>query len=59
MKSRAQVRPVISKAEKLTNDWREKVKAEKVRLNRSGLPKVTIKELIERGRKEPHLCAQR
>jgi hypothetical protein len=59
MKTRAQIGPVISEARKLTDKWRKRVKAEKVRLNRPGLPKVTIKELIERGRKERQLCAQR
>jgi hypothetical protein len=41
----------MSEAKKLTNEWRKRVRAEKVRLNRPGLPKVTIKELIERGRR--------
>jgi len=47
----AQIGPVISEARKLTDEWRKKVQSAKVRLNRPGLPKVTIKELIERGRK--------
>jgi antitoxin (DNA-binding transcriptional repressor) of toxin-antitoxin stability system len=47
----AQIGPVVSEARKLTDDWRKRVKAEKVRLNRPGLPRVTIKELIKRGRK--------
>jgi len=47
----AQITPVISESVKRTAEWRKRVKAENIRLNRPGLPKVTIKELIERGRK--------
>ena len=48
----AQIAPVVSESLRLTEAWRKRVKANNIRLNRPGLPKVTIKDLIERGRRK-------
>ena len=48
----AQIAPVVSESMRLTEEWRKRVKANNIRLNRPGLPKVTIKDLIERGRRK-------
>ncbi len=45
----AQIVPVQNQRQKLGAEWRERVK--KIRLNRPGQPKITIKQLIEEGRK--------
>jgi antitoxin (DNA-binding transcriptional repressor) of toxin-antitoxin stability system len=45
----AQIVPVQDQRQKLGAEWRKRVK--KIRLNRPGQTKVTIKELIEEGRK--------
>jgi prevent-host-death family protein len=45
----AQLVPLNTRRQQLAAEWRKRVK--NVRLNRPGLPKLTIKELIEEGRK--------
>ena len=45
----AQIVPVEDQRRKLGAEWRKRVK--KIRLNRPGQPKITIKQLIEEGRK--------
>jgi prevent-host-death family protein len=48
----AQITPVVSESMRLTQEWRKRVEAEDIRLNRPGLPKLTIKDLIEQGRRK-------
>jgi prevent-host-death family protein len=45
----AQIVPVQNHRQRLGAEWRQRVK--KIRLNRSGQPKITIRQLIEEGRK--------
>ena len=40
----AQIAPVVSESMRLTQEWRKRVEAEDIRLNRPGLLKLTIKD---------------
>jgi prevent-host-death family protein len=47
----AQIGPIPNVARKLTEEWRKRAKEKDIRLNRPGLKKVTIRDLIVETRK--------
>ena len=50
-KPAAQIGPIRTRARQLTDEWRERVKKEDIRLNRPGQKRLTIRDLIDRTRK--------
>ncbi|MBM3834541.1 MAG: hypothetical protein FJ403_14970 [Verrucomicrobia bacterium] len=47
----AQIGPVQDRARKLTEEWRQRVKSRDIRLNRPGGKRLSIRQLIQEGRK--------